>query len=243
MQGDSAYGTDMNVVHKLLFNHNKIKRTVTKLPNGIRAATESDDPKVAQYLKDHVASMKQRMNDGKVFNVASNTLPTIFANADKINTEIQQTPKGVILTQTSSDPAVIVALQAHADEVSDLAREGMVALMRGMMANGGPIQHGGIGTAHTQTGSGMMGMMNDDFTMAQMRQMMHRNGAMMHATGSTPGQMGPAMMCMINGGPMMAQMRQMMMQGGPMGDMQGRIPPMIRGQHSPQGSPDAKTTP
>jgi hypothetical protein len=36
MQGDSAYGTDMNVVHKLLFNHNKIKRTVTKLPNGIR---------------------------------------------------------------------------------------------------------------------------------------------------------------------------------------------------------------
>jgi hypothetical protein len=187
--------------------------------------------------------MKQRMNDGKVFNVVSNTLPTIFANADKINTQIQQTPKGVILTQTSSDPAVIVALQAHAGEVSDLAREGMVALMRSMMANGGPIQHGGTGTAHTQMGPDMMGMMNDDFTMAQMRQMMHRNGAMMHATGTTPGQMGPAMMCMINGGPMMAQMRQMMMQGGPMGDMQGRIPPMIRGQHSPQGSPDAKTTP
>ena len=66
---------------------------------------------------------------------------------------------------------------------------------------------------------------------------------MMHATGSTPGQKGPGMMCMMNGDPMMAQMRQMMMQGGPMGDMQGHIPPMMRGQHSPQGRPDARTTP
>ena len=106
MQGDSAFGADMNVVHKLLFSHNKIKRTVTKLPNGIRAVTESDDPQVAQYIKDHVARMQQRMNAGKVFNVASHTLPTIFANADKIKTQIEQTPKAVILTQTSSDPAV-----------------------------------------------------------------------------------------------------------------------------------------
>jgi hypothetical protein len=182
MQGDSAFGADMNVVHKLLFSHSKIKRTVTKLPNGIRAVTESDDPQVAQYIKDHVATMKQRMKDGKVFNVASHTLPTIFANADKIKTQIQQTPKGVILTQTSSDPAVIVALQAHAGEVSDLARDGMVALMRSVMANGGPIQHRGTGTAQTQMGPGMMGMMgmmNAGPMMAQMRQMMHRNVAMM----------------------------------------------------------------
>ena len=85
-----------------------------------------------------------------------------------------------------------------------------------------------------------MGMMNDDFTMAQM---MHRNGAMMHATGTTPGQKGPAMMCMMNGGPMMAQMRQMMMQGRPMRNMPGHVSPMMQDQHSPQGGPDAKTTP
>lgn len=102
--------------------------------------TESDDAQVAQYLKDHVASMGRRLKDGKVFNVASHTLPTIFKNADKIQTEILQTPKGVILTQTSSDPATVAALQAHAGEVSDLAREGMAALMRSVMANGGPMQ-------------------------------------------------------------------------------------------------------
>jgi hypothetical protein len=196
MQGDSAFAADMSVVHKLLFDHDKIKRTVTKLPNGIRTVTESDDPQVSQYIKDHVARMEQRLKDGKVFSVASRTLPTIFKNSDKIHTEIQQTANGVILTQTSDDTATVAALQAHAGEVSDLAREGMVALQRSVMANGGSMGNGGpmmhSGTAQGQTGPGMMG----------------RQGMM------------------NGGGPMMmARMRQMMMQGGgPMGNVQGQGP-------------------
>lgn len=47
----------MQVVHKLFAEHDKIERTVTKLPNGIRTTTESNDPQVAQDIKDHVASM------------------------------------------------------------------------------------------------------------------------------------------------------------------------------------------
>jgi hypothetical protein len=89
----SAFGSDMSVVHEMLADHNKIRRTVTNLPNGIRTVTESDDPTVAKEIKDHVASMDQRLKDGKVFNVASRTLPTIFANNAKIHTEIQQTAK------------------------------------------------------------------------------------------------------------------------------------------------------
>jgi len=37
--------------------------------------------------------------------------------------------------QTSDDAEVVAALQAHALEVSELARDGMVAKMRGMRAN------------------------------------------------------------------------------------------------------------
>ena len=182
---------DMGVVHELLVDHNKIKRTVTNLPNGIRTVTESDDPQVAKEIKDHVASMDQRLKDGRVFNVASHTLPTIFANNAKIHTEIQQTPKGVILTQTSNDPATVAALQGHAGEVSDLAREGMVALMRSVMANGGPMQHGGTGTAQQgQIGPGMMGregMMNGGGPMmAQMMQMMQNGGPMGNMQGHIP---------------------------------------------------------
>src|SRR5665213_471622 len=83
IQGDNAFGSDMSVVHEMLADHNEIKRTVTNLPNGIRTVTESDDPTVAKEIKDHVASMDQRLKDGKVFNVASKTLPTIFANNAK----------------------------------------------------------------------------------------------------------------------------------------------------------------
>jgi hypothetical protein len=110
--------------------------------------------------------MDQRLKDGKMFNVASRNLPTIFANNAKIQTDIQQTAKGVILTQTSSDPATVAALQAHAGEVSDLARDGMVALQRSVMANGGMM--------------GGQGMMNNGGPMTMMAQM---HGMMMHDGG------------------------------------------------------------
>jgi hypothetical protein len=66
----------------------------------------------------------------------------LFENKDKIKTNVETTDRGSIVTQTSSDPAVVAALQAHAVEVSELVREGRVAMMRsakaamGMMARG-----------------------------------------------------------------------------------------------------------
>lgn len=237
---DNAFGADMSVVHEMLAAHDKITRTVTNLPNGIRTVTESDDPQVAKEIKDHVASMAGRLKDGRVFNVASHTLPTIFANNAKIHTQIVQTPKGVIVTQTSTDPTTVAALQAHAGEVSDLARGGMVALMRQVMANGGPMGHGGAGAVQEQMGPGMM---------AQMRQMMLEDSSMARdGVGTARGQLGPGMMghagMMNGGGSMMAQMmRQMMQNGGPMGNMHGRVPPMMQGQGPVQSGPPAQTAP
>ena len=72
---DAGSSADMDLVHDLLANNTKIKRTVTNLPNGIRTVTESDDPTVAQAIKAHVASMSQRLKDGREFNLFSTTLP------------------------------------------------------------------------------------------------------------------------------------------------------------------------
>jgi len=130
--GDEAFAADMQLVHGMVHNNDKIRRTVTNLPGGIRTVTESDDPKVAGYIKAHVASMQKRLDEGRVFNLFSPTLPTLFAKKDKIKTAVETTDKGVTVTQTSSDPEVVAALQAHAVEVSELAREGMVAMMRNM---------------------------------------------------------------------------------------------------------------
>lgn len=129
---DEGSSADMGLVHDLLVNHTKIKRTVTNLPNGIRTVTESDDPEVAQTIKAHVASMSQRLKDGREFNIFSPTLPVLFENRDKIQSVVEVTEKGSIVTRTSTDARVVAALQGHAAEVTELAQEGPVAMMRGM---------------------------------------------------------------------------------------------------------------
>ena len=134
MQHDAAFAGDMQLVHGMLDGHESIKRTVTNLPNGIRTVTESDDAQVAQTIKAHVASMEKRLTEGRVFNLFSPTLPVLFEKKDSIRTKVEMTDKGSIVTQTSDDPQVVVALQAHAVEVSELARDGMAAMMRGAQA-------------------------------------------------------------------------------------------------------------
>jgi len=132
-QQDAGSSADMGLVHDLLMNHTKIRRTVTNLPDGIKTVTESDDPQVAQTIRAHVASMSQRLQDGREFNIFSPTLPVLFENRDKIKSVVEVTEKGSVVTRTSTDAKVVAALQGHATEVTELAREGRVAMMRGMM--------------------------------------------------------------------------------------------------------------
>lgn len=132
MHGDASFADDMRLVHAMLVDNTKIKRTVENLPDGIRTVTESDDPAVARAINAHVASMGKRLSERRVFNLFSPTLPVLFENKDKIKTTVQTTDKGSTVTQTSQDSKVVAALQAHAQEVSELAREGMVAMMRNM---------------------------------------------------------------------------------------------------------------
>jgi len=140
---DEQSATDMGLVMNLVHDNAKIRRTVTRLPEGIRTVTESDDAKTAQDIKAHVASMSGRLDSGREFNIFSTTLPVIFENAKNIKSIVEYTAKGAVVTRTSKDPAVIAALQAHADEVTELVNEGPVAFHRGIdarmaMGPGGP---------------------------------------------------------------------------------------------------------
>lgn len=148
---DAGSAADMDVVHDLLSNNAKIKRSVTLLPDGIRTVTESDDPAVAKSIQAHVASMSQRLEDGREFNIFSGTLPVLFANRDKIASKVEMTAKGAVVTRTSADAKVVAALQAHSAEVTELVQDGMVAMRRAMMtrmamnAGGGPGMGSGMG--------------------------------------------------------------------------------------------------
>lgn len=63
----------------------------------------------------------------------SNSLPTLFRNANAYHRELVLTDKGVSVTETSADPALGDAIRKHAQEVSGFVRNGMPAMMRGMM--------------------------------------------------------------------------------------------------------------
>ena len=150
MGHDADTMAQMAAIHELFVNHDRITRTVTNLPDGIRTVTESDDPRIAQLLKDHVATMGQRVDTGKDpgLPIESEALHAIFKNYDTIETKVETTAKGVVVVQTSTDPATVAALQQHASEVTDFVQDGMVAMRRAMMKNGGGMMmhgvHGGI---------------------------------------------------------------------------------------------------
>jgi hypothetical protein len=143
MNHDSATMAQLQVIHELIVNHDRITRTVTNLPDGIRTVTESDDAQIAQTLKDHVASMGQRVDAGSDpgLPIESPALHAIFKNKDKIKTTIETTANGVVVVQTSTDPETVAALQQHASEVTNLVEGGMAALHTAMMRNGG-MMHG-----------------------------------------------------------------------------------------------------
>ena len=64
MGHDPATMAQLGDIHALLINHDRIKRTVTNLPDGIRTVTESDDPQIAALIKNHVAEMGKRVKAG-----------------------------------------------------------------------------------------------------------------------------------------------------------------------------------
>jgi len=139
MHHDSATMAQMGVIHELVMGHDRITRTVTNLADGIRTVTESDDARLAQLIKEHVVTMGERVTrgDDPGLPMESPALHAIFLNKDKIRTTSEVTAKGVVIVQTSSDPATVAALQQHAGEVTDLAKRGMMAMHEAMMKNMG----------------------------------------------------------------------------------------------------------
>jgi hypothetical protein len=153
MGHDSATMAQLGVIHELLANHDRIRRTVTNLADGIRTVTESDDPKVAEWIKIHVADMERRVaaGDDPGLPIETPALRAIFRDKDKIRTTVETTQSGVVVVQTSDDAKTVANLQNHAAEVTELVQRGMTAVHTAMMRNAGEPMHRGMmpgGTTH-----------------------------------------------------------------------------------------------
>ena len=137
MRHDSASRADMSLIHGLILNHDRITRTVTDLPNGIRTVTESNDSLLAARIKQHVATMTARVASSKDpgWPMESEALRTLYKNSALIRTRVESTVKGILVEQTSTDSATVSALQTHAAEVTALVEGGMEAMHAAMMRN------------------------------------------------------------------------------------------------------------
>jgi hypothetical protein len=129
----SATSADMSLYMDLFNRHTDIHRSVEEVPGGIRTTTESDAPDLVAQLQSHVSSMYSHLNQRAEVTCMSDSLPTLFRNPSGYQRQVALTPKGVTVTETSGDPALTRAIRAHAQEVSGFVRDGMPAMMRGMM--------------------------------------------------------------------------------------------------------------
>lgn len=125
-----GHGADMMGIHSLFASRDQIRRTVTQIPGGVRATTESDNPAVVTQLREHVQSMYARLEDKQPINDGDPLFAAIFESADKIHVQMEDTPKGITVTETSEDPAVVSLIRRHADVVSLFLENGMQEMMR-----------------------------------------------------------------------------------------------------------------
>src|SRR5712691_13548471 len=77
----SATGADMSSYMQLFARHRELRRTVEKIPGGVRTVTESDAPELVTQLQAHVASMYNHLIRGAEVTCMSKTLPSLFRNA------------------------------------------------------------------------------------------------------------------------------------------------------------------
>ena len=129
----SATAADMNMYMELFYHHKELRRTVEEIPGGVRTTTESDAPDLVAQLQAHVSSMYGHVEQQTEVTCMSNSLPTLFRNASRYRRQLVLTRSGVSVTETSSDPHLTDAIRKHAQEVSGFVRDGMPAMMGGMM--------------------------------------------------------------------------------------------------------------
>lgn len=128
MMGPMRSGID------LFMRHAEIRRTVTELSNGIHAVTESDHPGTAALIRTHVSEMYQRLDHNRAFPYPmSRSVPAMFAHSASYRRTLEATPRGIAVTETADDPVMVAIIQEHAREISGFVRDGMPAMMRGMI--------------------------------------------------------------------------------------------------------------
>jgi len=121
---DPRFIEDREDFHFLLTHRERIRRTVTRRPDGVDTLTESDDPDVAAGIQKHVHAMHSRVREGRGIHLRDPLFRAVFRHAPSVTMEVTDTDHGVRVLETSADPYVASLIQAHADVVSAFIANG-----------------------------------------------------------------------------------------------------------------------
>jgi hypothetical protein len=121
---DPDHMKDMQVFHQLIEQRDRITRKVTVIDDGVDTLTESDDPKLADLIRVHVAAMSARVEQARPIHMRDPLFRAVFANADRIEMKSTATEKGVRVIERSKDQYVAKLIQAHAEVVSAFLKNG-----------------------------------------------------------------------------------------------------------------------
>jgi intracellular sulfur oxidation DsrE/DsrF family protein len=103
---------------------------VKDLPNGVETLTESNDPEVADKIKEHVEWMAYRIKETHPIRMRDPLFAELFRHTDKIVIRHEDTKNGVKVVETSEDPYVAKLIQSHAQVVSKFVERGFAEAMK-----------------------------------------------------------------------------------------------------------------
>lgn len=117
----------MTTLHAMFADRDKIQRTITTLPDGAEAVTESDDEKIASLIQQHVPAMEARVtgNDPLPPMTFHPIFVELIKHSDKYALTYEETEKGMKVKYASDDPYVVMLVQEHAKLVSRFIQNGM----------------------------------------------------------------------------------------------------------------------
>jgi intracellular sulfur oxidation DsrE/DsrF family protein len=114
----------------LLSHHDQITRTVKELPDGVETLTESDNPEIAEKIKEHVEWMSYRIENTQPIRMRDPLFAELFRHTDKIVMKHEDTEKGVRVVETSDDPYVAKLIKRHSEVVSAFVKRGFAEAMK-----------------------------------------------------------------------------------------------------------------
>ncbi|MGH8745178.1 MAG: hypothetical protein ACREUK_01655, partial [Burkholderiales bacterium] len=134
MMSDDNMRGPMRTGMALFMRHAQVERSVRDIPGGVRAETTSRVPETAALIQQHVSDMYQRLDENRPFPYpASPSVGAMFAHSRAYARKLEALPNGVAVIETSDDPRMVEVIRAHAREITGFVKEGMPAMMRGMM--------------------------------------------------------------------------------------------------------------